>query len=68
LRHTYVGRAINKLEKVATARNVKAIRHRDSRPGPFWPSLYCACIQTASQLPIEIVTLPLDTLTPTSDN
>jgi len=58
-----------KIEKMAIANvlQLEAVWRRVSRSWLFWPNLYCACAQTAiSQLPIKILTLPLDSATPIS--
>jgi len=52
---------------IANVLQLEAAWCRVSRSWLFWPNLYYACAQTAiSQLPIKILTLPLDLATPTS--
>jgi len=45
----------------ANALEFEAARRRASRLQLFWPSLYCTCIQF--QLPIKIITSPLNSAT-----
>jgi len=56
--------------KVANAMhcNVNATRRRASCSGLFfWPNLYCACQETVTyELPVKILTSPLDSATPIS--
>jgi len=58
-----------KLENVAIANalhcNLKVTQRCASRSELFWPNLYCACTQTAIlELSSDILTLPLDSVTP----